>query len=217
MKKIKLLFLLTAAVTLYSCLGLAVDIQMNKDGSGKLTMEYRVSRAIESLGVLDGSEKPVIPVGRSDWERSIELIPGARIASFSSNQKDNDIITSVVIQFDNPAALLMILDPGNSRSSASLNNNSFNFILNDKSSAMDFSEYDESLMELARMMFAEYNFSLSFTAPANSTLTITDKDGHAAALPAQSEVVSTGRKVSMKMGIMELIEMKNGLGVKINW
>jgi hypothetical protein len=72
-------------------------------------------------------------------------------------------------------------------------------------------------MGLARTMFSDYKFSISFSAQGNSTLTVTDGFGIEINPPAAAEVVTQGRRVSMTTGIMDLIEFSNGLGVIFRW
>ncbi|MCL2805675.1 MAG: hypothetical protein FWD26_07035 [Treponema sp.] len=209
MKKLTyVLFISVLLLTFNSCIGLSIDIQMNRDGSGRLTMEYRISRMIENLGALDGNEKwPTIPVGRADWERTIQRINGAKIVSFSSRERGQDTITNIVLEYDSEKTLLAILDPSGKRSS--INDNRFEYIMLDDSPV----NYDAALMEMAKNMFADYNFSISFSAPGNSTLTITDAQGKPAAPPPKAQIVPAGRRVSMSIGIMELLNIPNGLGV----
>jgi len=214
------LFLIAAVFTFTSCISLSIDIQMNRDGSGRLTMEYRISRALETLGALDGNaEMPAIPVSRSDWERTIERIKGVKIVSYSSSQKGQDTISAVVLEFSNPAALLALLDPDSSRASITADNNQnrFNLILNDGSPVSKYSDDYETMMEFARMMFSDYKFEISLSAPGNSTLTFTNGKGNEIPKPSPVEAVTSGRRVSMSIGIMDLIEAQDGIGVKFLW
>jgi len=117
MKKTETFLLLCGAALLCtSCLGIAADITIRADGSGKISLEYRVSQMLESLGRLDGNEGwPAIPVGRADFERSLSRIPGIRMSFFSSQEKPNalggrDLVTNVTLEFANAAALLAFLD-----------------------------------------------------------------------------------------------------------
>jgi len=218
MKKIQFIFIWFVLASLTSCLGLSIDIQLNRDGSGRLTMEYHISSMLDSLGALDGNlSMPTIPVGRADWDRTIERIEGARISSFSTRQKGNDTVTSVTIDFNSIHSLIAIIDPGNERTSISMDNRSgqLNFIINDGkiNELNEENGINESLMILARAMFFDYKFSISFGAQGNSTLIITDGTGKEIAPPAAAEVITQGRKVSMSIGIMDLIDIDEGLGV----
>jgi hypothetical protein len=67
------------------------------------------------------------------------------------------------------------------------------------------------------MMFSDYNFSIGFSAPENPSITITDGKGTIKPAPSTVQVTSSGRRVSMTTGIMDLIGIPDGLGVLINW
>jgi hypothetical protein len=211
-----LLFILL--LTLDSCIGLSLDIQMNKDGSGKLTMEYRISKMINNLGVLDGNESmPSIPVGRTDWERTINRIPGAKLASFSSVEERQDTVIKVGIDYKDEQALLSLLDPFGEHSSIKRQEQSGRFdliILNDST---DRSMYDDDMLDLMRVFAEGYNISISFSGPGNSTLAVTDGKGNV--VPAQSgaQTVLSGKKVSYSTGIMNFLEIDNGLGLRFSW
>ncbi|MCL2410861.1 MAG: hypothetical protein FWC97_04380 [Treponema sp.] len=220
MKKIWLFFVLVFLAVFNSCIGLSMDIQMNRDGSGRLTFEYRVSNALGNLGLLDGNENwPTIPVGRADWERSIERINGASLGSFSSRNTGQDTVTTVVINFDNVQTLLEVVDPFSERVSivSEGNTNVLSLILTTGSEDLSALGFDPQLMALAQIMFLGYDFSVSFSAHENSTMIITDGEGNAATPPALTEVVTSGRRVSMTIPMMDLIEIQNGLGVSFRW
>ena len=211
-KKITLaLFTLLLLLVFNSCIGLSMDIQMRKDGSGKISMEYRVSNMAETIGKFDGNENwPIIPVGRADFERSVSRIPGVRLVSFSSSEKQKDVITDVTLEFDNPQALLKFLDPAGTR--ARYYENRLEIILLEADL-----KYDKDLLDLVKQVSAGYNFSISFNADSNSVMTITDSTGKEIKPPADSQFVQSGKKVSWSTGISEIFGFTNGLAVNISW
>jgi len=201
---------------LNSCVGLSMDIQMRRNGSGRLIMEYRVSRMAESLGRLDGNENwPIIPAGRADFERTLARIPGMRLVSFSSSEGAQDVITSITLEYDNTEALMKFIDPSGTRASVSIENQSgrLNIILNEPVS----SNYNEDLFELIRQVSAPYGLSISFSAERNCALSFTDGEGTAAQAPAAAQTVTSGRKTSVSIGITDLLEIREGLGVSFIW
>jgi len=213
---IQVLLLSVLLLSLNSCIGLSMDIQMRRDGSGRLNMEYRISRMAESLGRFDGNENlPIIPVGRADWERTIARNQGLRLVSFSSNENTQDTVIKVTIEYADTESLLKFLDPSGTKASLSRENQSgrFNLILNEPAA----SEYNDDLLELMRNASKGYNFSMSFTAERNSTLTLTDGAGNAMPNPAAVEIVPSGRRVSFSIGITEILNLTEGLGVNISW
>jgi hypothetical protein len=215
-KNIILPFLAVVILSLNSCIGLSMDIQMNRDGSGRLTLEYRLSNALDSLGRLEGNEfMPTIPVSRQDWERTAERIPGITLISHSRRETSQDTVISTVLNFSNPDGLISLLTSTGVEPSINLNSQGGNFDL------IIFNEPDvnlnENLIQLTRPIFNDYNFSISFSAPGNSAMTITDGKGNTISAPASAATTMSGRRVSLSMGIFDILDLQQGLGVKFNW
>jgi len=210
-KLLPVLLILPFLLVFNSCIGLSMDIQMRKDGSGKINMEYRVSNMAETIGKFDGNENwPIVPVGRADFERSVSRIPGIRIASFSSSEKQKDVVTDVTLEFDNPQALLKFLDPSGTRARYYENRLDITLLEADL-------KYDKDLLDLVKQVSAGYNFSISFSADSNSVMTITDGTGKEIKPPADSQFVQSGKKVSWSTGISEIFSFTNGLAVSFIW
>jgi len=215
-KKIYIFALLPVLILLNSCVGLSIDIQLGRNGSGRLTMEYRVSQMFAGIGSLDGNRNfPIIPVGRVDFERSIEQITGARIASYTERTSGHDTFTTVVIDFDNPQALLAVLDPSGKDSSLTMDSRQgrFNLVLY----SPDESEYDQEMMELMHLLFTDYMFSFNFRSDANSTMTVTNGYGRTISPPPSADVSTSGRNVSFNMNIMNILTISDGFGLNIAW
>jgi len=211
LKKLSVLLSFLLLLIFNSCIGLSMDIQMRKDGSGKINMEYRVSSMAEATGKLDGNENwPIVPVGRADFERSISRIPGIRLVSFSSSEKQPDVITNVTLEFDNTQALLRFLDPQGTK--AHYYEGRLDLILIEAGL-----NYDKDLLDLVRQVSAGYNLVISFSADSNSTMTITDGTGNEIKPPADSQFVQSGKKVSWTTAIAGIFSLTNGLGVSFRW
>jgi len=214
-------FILPALILLVfnSCIGLSMDIQMNRDGSGRLVMEYRISSILENLGTFDGNRStPAIPLSAEDWAKTIERNPGIKLVSLSSRETAQDTVINVTLDFNNEEALKKLLDPASSMVSINRNGNSGTMdiiILNDQ--IYNGSLYDDSMVNLMKMIFSGYNFSVSFSGPGNTTLTILDSKGNSKQAPVSSAAVLTGRRVSFSIAIMEILNITDGLGLRFNW
>ena len=227
MKNKKIAFALLAVILAFnSCIGLSMDIQMNRDGSGKITLEYRISRLLSAIGALDGNEAmPVIPVGRQDWEKTVRRIPGTRLVSHSTRETARDTIISASVDFPNPEALTALLSSSgaNASISRSAQSSTLNLILirkpdeNQPDVNQPDAGIDSALLELTRSAFNAYDFSISFSAAGNSTMTITDGEGNAIDTVPSGEHLLQGRTVSFSMGIMDIMDMTDGLGFNINF
>jgi len=216
MKRIMYCLLLAPLVLMMnSCLGASADIMMRADGSGSVTLEYRVSQMLESLGRLDGNEgSPAIPVGKADFERSIARIPGLRLSSFSAKEVRNaaggkDLVTKVKLDFKDTAALLAFLDSTGSRATIAREGgkNVLRLVLLD----LVKDAIDTDLLSLLQEISAGYEISVSFTAPKNAALSVIPLS-----VPSV-RIVQQGKKVSFAIGTGELLGLKDGLTLYISW
>jgi len=209
---------------LNSCIGVHADIQMRRDGSGRITLEYKLSRMAETIGRLDGNEQwPIIPVGRADWERTTARIDDMRLVSFSSREDAKDIVSRVTLEFRNTEALIKFLDsyagepsrPGGGRASINRENNlnKLNIILNKPAA----SEINPDLMDLMKQVCAGYKFNISFRAQGNPSMVFTDGAGKTIIQPAEINTAASGRTVSFAIDTAEIINKKEGLGVIFSW
>jgi len=212
--KIKILLLCATAVVLNSCLGVSADITIKADGSGKIALEYRVSGALESLGRLDGNEgKPVIPVGKTDFERTVARIPGLKLSSYSSKDipgasGGSELVTKAALDFKDTSALLAFLDSAGSR--AALVQNGEGSLL--RLTVLDPSGLvtDPDLLSLLREISKGYDFSLSFNLPKNANIEMIPQVPSAKLDPG-------GKKASFSIGMGELLNLKEGLALEIRW
>jgi hypothetical protein len=221
MKKTLIIFFLCCAalILMNSCLGVAADISIRADGSGTIALEYRVSQMLESLGRLDGNENwPAIPVGKTDFERSIARIPGLRLTSFSAKDVPHssggrDLLTKAVLEFKDTAALLAFLDSTGSRACLvqetrnAQTANVLRLVLLDPSDG----PANGDLRSLLREVSAGYELKISVSAPKNTAVSITPSS-----VPA-ARIASRGKKVSFAIGMGDLLELNEGLALEIVW
>ena len=212
MKRNPFLKILSVAVffTLTSCLGLSIDIETQRSGSGKINMEYRISGGIENIGRLDGNERwSILAVGRADWERTAARIDGMKLASFSSRERGDETLTSVTLEYESAEVLLAFLDPNGV--STRFPGCKLAFLLIDP-----VSEYlDRDLAALMMQAFDGYKFSMSFSGDASSSISFFDGTLKEIPPPPGCEIVSSGRKVSFNIDMSRLLSMTNGFGICI--
>ncbi|MDR2952749.1 MAG: hypothetical protein LBU82_05865 [Treponema sp.] len=209
----RMLFLPVFLAALASCVGVSADIQMRRDGSGTIALEYRYSRMAETIGRLDGNEKwQIIPLGRADWERTIARLPGMKLASFSAREKENDIVNNVTLEFKNTEALLAFLDSSGKRASFAGGNRLDITLLEAPSSAID-----PGLLDLMKQVSQGYRFKISFSAEGNSALALSNAAGGAFVPPADAQIITAGKKVSLDIGTGGLLSLKEGLILSFTW
>jgi hypothetical protein len=208
------IFCFAAAALFNSCLGVSADISIHADGSGKIALEYRVSQMLESIGRLDGNvNKPVVPVSRPDFERSLAAIPGMSLSSFSAKDLKNssggsDLVTKAVLEFDKTEALLAFLGSSGGRASLSQENgkNLLRLVMLEPSGGIA----DADLLALLREVSQGYEINISLSTPKNASLSV---------LPDSvlARLVSQGKKVSFTAGLADLTGLKEGLVLEMSW
>ena len=212
----KKLFLLPcfAIFFLTSCLGASMDITIRSNGSGRIVLEYQVSQMLESIGRLDGNERwPAIPVGRADFERSLDRIPGMRLSSFSTRNVPNlsggmDLMTRAVLDFSDTDALLAFLDITGTRASFVQENgrSMLRLVVLEPSPQIENAE----LLSLLRDAFSGYAIRINLNVPRNASLVTIP-----ASTPAATEL--NGRNVSFVVGTGEIPAITEGLALEVSW
>ena len=198
-----------------SCFGVSLEISLNQNGSGIIALEYQVSRAIESLGKLDGNERwNTIPVGREDFERTMDRLPGMKLLSFSSKENEKNLITNAKMEFNNLQALQTFLDAGGRRSSFSGDARSGHIFMtltegNDKENA--------GLTKLLAEISENYAVKITMDFPSAGNLKITNNKGLPLTEIPGSEIVSSGKKVSCSFPLYAVLSSTEGINVELQW
>ncbi|MDR0583386.1 MAG: hypothetical protein LBG57_03440 [Treponema sp.] len=213
------IFKLTACLlfpVLSSCIGVSADITIAAGGSGKIALEYRVSRMAEALGRLDGNERrQTVPVGRADFERFLARLPDMRLVSFSAREQaaggaanGGDIINRAELEFKNIDALLAFLDFSGQRASFVRQNGTNRLTL----TLLEAREpADSDLLALVRELSLDYELRLSLSAEGTASLRLKPETVPSARL------VSPGKKVSFTIPTGELLSLPGGLELEFAW
>lgn len=105
------LALLIASAALASCVGISADTEIRADGSGTVAFEYRVSRLVESMGKLEGTDRWLpLPFEEDEFERSVLGTPGLTLSDFSAKADETDRTVRASVSFSNLNALVLFLN-----------------------------------------------------------------------------------------------------------
>jgi len=219
MKKVRLVISLTVLCSFFlvfsSCLGVSVDIAFDQRGAGDVTLEYHISKTLDALGKLDGNERwNTIPVGKADFERTIERLPGMKLTSFSSKEDKNDLIIKVKTEFGDLNSLMSFLDASGLRSSFSGDANSGRiFLILTEARA----ERNPVLEKLIAEISDTYSVKISMSFPNSGNARITNSRGIAITDMPGSETNSSGKKVSFSMPLSAILSAAEGVTVEFQW
>jgi hypothetical protein len=203
-------------LTLCSCIGVQSDVLLKPDGSGTLTLEYRISRVLESLGRQDGNERWLsVPVGRADFERTLERLPGLKMLSFSSREEGADLVVTVKMEFKNMEALLRFFDATGSRAVCTLEGgvNRLRLTLAEAKQRAP----NRELKELFDRIAGPYGVRFNFTLPSEAVLTILDGAGRALPGIADSVITPAGKQVSCSIPVKAIMDAPGGIDLELRW
>lgn len=198
-----------------ACIGVQADVTINRDGGGIITLEYRMSRLLESLGKLDGNAAwPPVPVGKADFERTVARIDGLELLSFTSNARTDPVTTRVKLQFADPEALFRFLDSGgrNARFYREGGKDCVSLTLGGEHESRD-----PDLAALAAGLSEGYSIDLRFSLPRNAELTVTDGTGKPLGLPPAGTLTAKGGDVAFSVPLGDLIASPVPFTLLIRW
>jgi hypothetical protein len=156
-------------------MGLKTDIVLTADGAGTLNMEYRISGLLAEIGALDGNAAwPAVPVGRADFERTLDGLEDLRLLSFSEGEEGGDLIYRAAVGFPRLEAVLPLLDRGGRMLSLARGEKQSLLVRlrpEGKEEALD-----GELLALAEEHFRGYSFSMSLSAPSAVEIRVTGGD-----------------------------------------
>jgi hypothetical protein len=99
--------LAVTAFFLISCVGIDSRLTIHDNGTGTLSLTYRVSQLIAGLGdASEGRRVIPLPLTRADFDRSLESARGkVRLVRFDRSENEKDVVISVELAFDSLEAL----------------------------------------------------------------------------------------------------------------
>ena len=212
-KSLLLCFALT--LLLCSCIGVSADITLNQNGSGTIALEYRISNTLDSLGKLDGNERwNTIPVGRADFERTLDRLPEMKLLSFFSKEDERNQIISLKMEFQKLETLLAFLDASGMRSSLKGNAGSgqLSLVLS-KSGELNNPSFASLLAEISE----PYSVNFSMTFSGDSSLRLQNDVGLEHKKTPKAEIISKGKKVSFSLPLYEIISSSEGITAEFSW
>ena len=205
--------LLFFILLLSSCLGVSMDIALNQNGSGTIALEYNISRSMDALGRLDGNERwNTIPVGKADFERTVDRLPDIKMLSFSSKEDDKNLVISSKPEFTSIAGLLAFLDASGQRSSFSGDARSGRMVFTLSEGG---GNKNPELNELLAAISDSYSVDLSMSFATEAGLAVKDNQGRA--INAGNRIIANGKKVSCSFPLYDILASDNGINVELVW
>ena len=199
---------------LSSCLGLSMDIVLNQNGSGTITLEYIISKQIDSLGKLDGNEQwNTIPIGKADFERTMDRLQDVKMVSFSSKEDEVNIMINAKMEFESLQGLIEFLDSGSRRSTLSGDGSQGRLLL----TLAEAAESNNPLLDvLLRNISEPYSFNMSMSFPKEGSVNFINSQGFSEVIPG-ADIKSPGKVVSCSFPIYSILSSERGIIAEFQW
>lgn len=212
-KKAAAIFSLLIVLLLNSCFGANIDITLNQNGSGLIVLDYQIAKSLDSLGKLDGNENwNTIPVGKADFERTIERLPDIKLLSFNSKENEKNIVIESKMEFLSFQGLLAFLDASGRHTnfSGDISRGRLNMTLSESGNITN-----PGLEKLIMDIFESYAVKISMSFPGEGSLAVRDQKG--TPLQAGKDIIASGKKVSCTFPLAVILASAGGISVEFNW
>jgi hypothetical protein len=194
---------------LSSCLAVNADIVLNADGSGTLALEYRMSLQLKTLGEQDGSERWYpLPVGKADFERTLQRLLGLKLLSFSSKEEGKDLVVAANLAFSDPKALTAFLD---TYGEGAVYTPGRLLLTLYEGGGKENRELESLVAEIS----SGYSVKIRLSLPEEGTLAVLDRSGGPASPEAGIE--AKGKTLSFTAPISEIFSARKGLSLDFRW
>jgi hypothetical protein len=205
-KSVFIAFSALIIVSLSSCIGVNSNVSIRQNGSGTIQLEYRLSRMFEALGKLDGNEKQLpLPVGRTDFERTVNRVPGLALTAYSISQDEKDLLVKAELSFTSLDALAGFLDAAGQsvRLVSDGGNRTMGLVL-----VRGIKNVDADLESLVRTVFAGYTIDMRFNFPSTPTVSTVGNIGQAAV---------TGTSARYTSPVTDLVLSSEPVELRLSW
>jgi len=205
-KSVFIAFSALIIVSLSSCIGVNSNVSIRQNGSGTIQLEYRLSRMFEALGKLDGNEKQLpLPVGRTDFERTVNRVPGLALTAYSTSQDEKDLLVKAELSFTSLDALAGFLDAAGQsvRLVSDGGNRTMGLVL-----VRGIKNVDADLESLVRTVFAGYTIDMRFNFPSTPTVSTVGNIGQAAV---------TGTSARYTSPVTDLVLSSEPVELRLSW
>jgi len=206
---------LFTSILFTGCFGINSTIDIKKDGSGTISMEYKIANELLETGTLDGNEAyPAIPVGEADFKRSIARIDGLSLGSFNIKKETNDTIYRIKLKFKTIDALCKFMDAQGAGFSYGKTNGEETLTI---SLIPQKDEYSAEMKKLLPVVFEGDNFDLQINTPRKCAAAVYGENYQKIDSPPAGKFNASGRSFVFSSPMADLLSTSKPLTITLSW
>ena len=189
---------------LSSCIGIKTTISLEENGSGTITISYKISKMVTQLGQSEENEIFIpLAMTRENFERSLSDIPGIKLLDIDQQEDEDNIFINARIQFQKVEDLSKIDSFKDWPATFTLNNGDKIFtqiIVPDASQ-----EISKETLDIIKTIFVDYELIYTINTPSE----IQEHN--------LGELTDDKRSLDFKLSIPELLTEKNRITLRVQW
>ena len=197
------IFILTV-VLLSSCIGIESEILLRQDGTGVLTLSYKISQFMKNIDAGREEKQLPLPVNEEEFVRTAEGIEGLRLTDIDEREDEENVYIRAELEFDSVDAVNALGRAGQIGISLENqgNTNTFRQVI---FAGQEGEEITEDSLEMIETFFQGYDLVYAITVPSQVK-------SH-----SLGDLSADGRTVTYTITVPEILKASQPLVLEVDW
>jgi len=191
-------------VLLSSCIGIESEILLRQDGTGVLTLSYKISQFMKNIDAGREEKQLPLPVNEEEFVRTAEGIEGLRLTDIDEREDEENVYIRAELEFDSVDAVNALGRAG--QIGISLENqgttNTFRQVI---FAGQEGEEITEDSLEMIETFFQGYDLVYAITVPSQVK-------SH-----SLGDLSADGRTVTYTITVPEILKASQPLVLEVDW
>ena len=191
-------------VLLSSCIGIKSEILLRQDGTGVLTLSYKISQFMKNIDAGREEKQLPLPVNEEEFVRTAEGIEGLRLTDIDEREDEENVYIRAELEFDSVDAVNALGRAG--QIGISLENqgttNTFRQVI---FAGQEGEEITEDSLEMIETFFQGYDLVYAITVPSQVK-------SH-----SLGDLSADGRTVTYTITVPEILKASQPLVLEVDW
>ena len=191
-------------VLLSSCIGIKSEILLRQDGTGVLTLSYKISQFMKNIDAGREEKQLPLPVNEEEFVRTAEGIEGLRLTDIDEREDEENVYIRAELEFDSVDAVNALGRAGQIGISLENqgNTNTFRQVI---FAGQEGEEITEDSLEMIETFFQGYDLVYAITVPSQVK-------SH-----SLGDLSADGRTVTYTITVPEILKASQPLVLEVDW
>ncbi len=198
------LIVILTVVLLSSCIGIESEILLRQDGTGVLTLSYKISQFMKNIDAGREEKQLPLPVNEEEFVRTAEGIEGLRLTDIDEREDEENVYIRAELEFDSIDAVNALGRAGQIGISLENqgNTNTFRQVI---FAGQEGEEITEDSLEMIETFFQGYDLVYAITVPSQVK-------SH-----SLGDLSADGRTVTYTITVPEILKASQPLVLEVAW